>query len=224
MLRTLKAVASLVALVALCQVAAMASGSRVPSASTPVMTPEERAAESYNSGIDHKNKGVKYEEQAAAASEKDRAKLVEKAQKEFGNALKDFKRAADTSPKMYQAFNGMGYAFRKTGDYAKALEMYDKALELAPGFPDAVEYRGEAYLALNRLDDAKQAYMTLFGSDRAQADILMNAMKKYVDQRKAEPAGVDPAALSAFEKWIQERNQIALDTRAMALTGRSANW
>ena len=63
---------------------------------------------------------------------------------------------------MPQAYNGMGYSYRKLGDYTKALENYDRALQLAPKFPDAIEYRGEAYLALNRLDDAKQAYLTLF--------------------------------------------------------------
>ena len=100
---------------------------------------------------------------------------------------------------MPQAYNGMGFSNRKLGDYAKALENYDRALQLAPNFPDAIEYRGEAYLALNRLDDAKQSYLTLFAMDRKQADSLMAAMKDYVAKKKADPAGVDAAALSAFE-------------------------
>src|SRR5262245_4817512 len=225
MFRMLKAVVALAALVALCQAGAVASGSRAPSpSSSPAMSPEEVAVQAYNSGIDHRDKGTKLELQATTAAAKDRDKILDKAKKEYTNALRDFKRAADNSPKMYQAFNGMGYAYRKTGDYTKALEMYDKALSLAPGFPDAIEYRGEAYLGLNKIDDAKQAYMTLFGSDPAQADVLMTAMKKWVDQRKADPAGVDPGAVSAFEKWIQERGQLALLTAPMALTSHRTTW
>ena len=224
MFRMLKAVVALAALVALCQAGAVASGTRAPSPSSPAMSPEEIAVEAYNSGIDHRDKGNKLELQAASANGKDRDKILDKAKKEYSNALRDFKRAGDNSPKMYQAFNGMGFAYRKTGDYAKALENYDKALALAPGFPDALEYRAEAYLGLNRIDDAKQAYMTLFASDPAQAETLMTAMKKWVDERKASPAGVDPAALSAFEKWIQERGQLAALTAPMALTAHRTSW
>jgi len=220
----LKAVVALAALVALCQAGAIASGARAPSPSSPPMSPEEIAVQAYNSGIDHRDKGAKFELQASSAAAKDRDKIMEKAKKEYGNALKDFKRATDNSPRMYQAFNGMGFAYRKTGDYVKALENYDKALALQPGFPDALEYRGEAYLGLNRIDDAKQAYMALFASDPAQADVLLTAMKKWAEPRKADPAGVDPTALSSFEKWIQERGQLAQLTAPMALTAHRTSW
>ena len=147
--------------VAVFQVGAFASGSAVPSApagpSAPNRSPEEMAIASYNSGIDHKDKGIKLELAAAGITDpKDRAKADDKAKKEFEKALKDFKSAASGSPNMYQAYNGMGFWYRKTGDYVKALEMYDRALTLKPGFPDAIEYRGEAYLGLNRVEDAKK--------------------------------------------------------------------
>jgi tetratricopeptide (TPR) repeat protein len=119
----------------------------------------------------------------------------------------------------------MGFAYRKTGDYEKALEMYDKAIGMAPGFfAEAVEYRAEAYLALNRLDDARQAYLDLFAADRKQADILMATMKAWVDAHRADAAGVDPAAVSAFEKWIGEREGLAKQTRLMAVTARHSGW
>ena len=97
----------------------------------------------------------------------------------------------------------MGFSYRKTGDYAKALEMYDKALTLKPGFPDAIEYRGEAYLGLNRVDDAKQAYLELLAADRKQADTLMAAMQKWIADSKTNPAGVDPAVVSGLETWLR---------------------
>jgi len=194
-----------------------------PSASMPVVTPEQLAAQAYNSGISHKNKGLKLEADAEKAT-KDREKIRGKAKDEYGKALKDFKKALDLKPDAYQAFNGMGFALRKSGEPAKALEMYDKALALAPGFPDALEYRGEAYLALNRIDDARQSYLDLFGADRKQADILMAAMKSWVGARHADPAGVSPDALAAFEKWIGERDGLAKQTQLMAVTTRYAGW
>ncbi len=125
---------------------------------------------------------------------------------------------------MPQAYNGMGFSYRKLGDYAKALDNYDRALQLAPNFPDAIEYRGEAYLALNRLDDAKQSYLTLFAMDRKQADSLMAAMKSYVEKKKADPTGVDAAALAAFETWIAERATVAQETRLMAFNAHHGSW
>jgi len=87
-----------------------------------------------------------------------------------------------------------------------------------------MEYRAEAYLALNRIDDARQAYLDLFGADRKQADILMAAMKSWVAARHTEPAGVSPDALATFEKWIGERDGIAKQTSSMAVTSGYHGW
>jgi tetratricopeptide (TPR) repeat protein len=230
MRRMWKASILLAAAVGLYQVGAGASGSSMPAPSAPsgpsvpAMSPEEMARAAYNSGIDHKDRGVKLEQKAAVEQAKDQQKDLAKAKGEFEKSLKDFKRASDLAPNLYQAYNGMGFAYRKTGDYAKALEMYDKALQMQPGFPDAVEYRGEAYLGLNRVEDAKQAYMELFASDRKQADILMKAMTDWVAKRHADPAGVDPAALSAFESWMKERSTLAGQTAHMALAADHESW
>ena len=194
---------------------ASGSGMAVPSSPAPMRTlsPEEMAREAYNSGISHKDKGLKAE-----------AKDPRKARGEYEKALKDFRRATEMMPELFQAYNGMGFAYRKTGDYTKALEMYDKAIQMAPGFPDAIEYRGEAYLGLNRIDDAKKAYMDLFASDRKQADLLMKAMGDWVAKRKVDPAGVDPATIAALEGWLKERSALAGQTVSMALTPTHAAW
>jgi tetratricopeptide (TPR) repeat protein len=190
------------------------------------MTPEERAVEAYRNGDEHRVKGKKLEDEASAKSGKDAEKAASKARGEFEKSLKDFKNAAKLDPKLYQAYNGMGYAYRKTGDYAAALEMYDQAINLAAPnfFPEAVEYRAEAYLALNRLDDARQAYLDLFAADRKQADLLMAAMKNWVAARKADAAGVDPDAIAGFEKWIGEREGMARQTRLMGISSRHSGW
>jgi tetratricopeptide (TPR) repeat protein len=53
------------------------------------------------------------------------------------------------------AYNLMGFAYRKLGDYDEALQSYDRALELNPHHRGALEYLGEAYLELDQPDMAK---------------------------------------------------------------------
>jgi tetratricopeptide (TPR) repeat protein len=187
-------------------------------------TPEMLAEEAFKSGVKHLNNGDKAEAKAATAKSGDAEKATKQARDEFGKAVKDFQKAVDLSPKMYRAHNGLGYAFRKSGDYAKALQSYDTALQIAPDFADAIEYRGEAYLWLNRTEDAKQAYLKLFATERSHADILMKAMKAWVEKRHADPAGVDPAALTSFEGWIQQRADLAGPTVDMARDTPRTGW
>jgi tetratricopeptide (TPR) repeat protein len=229
MVRALKAVLAIFAVVGLHQAVVAANGSSMPasagpSASPPAATPEDMAREAYNNGIGHKDKGVKFEVDAEKQSAKDREKTLSKAQDEFGKALKDFKHAADLMPNMPQPYNGMGFALRKTGDATKSLEMYDKALQIAPGFPDAMEYRGEAYLALNKVDQVKDAYLALFATDREQAGQLMKAMTAWVAKHQADAAGVDPGVVSSLDSWIKERSKISTLTANMGLRNNQSIW
>ncbi|MEO7408910.1 MAG: tetratricopeptide repeat protein [Vicinamibacterales bacterium] len=229
---SVKCALAIVAAVASSQVISMANGTSAPPppsmGSTPVrpLTPEERANEVYNSGIEHRDRGNKHEKEAVNAKKpEDRTKSEAKSRGEYEKALKDFEKATNFSSAHFAAYNGMGYSYRKLGDYQKALEMYDKALQLAPGFSDAVEYRGEAYLGLSRIDDAKQAYLELIGLNRKNADLLMTAMRAWVAARRAEPAGVDAATLDAFESWIKERAGLAQQTASMSLaSSHRGSW
>jgi len=227
MSRGMKGVLTLAVVVALHQAVVMATGKAMPMGGGDMAAPKspaEMARESYNSGIEHKDKGKKLEVEFASQmfrNAKDEEKALSKIKDEYTKGLKDFKKAAELDPTLYQAFNGMGFTLRKTGEPVKALEMYDKALQMAPGFPDAMEYRGEAYLALGRMDDAKQSYLQLFAKDRTQADVLMGAMKAFV----AKPAaGVDPAAVASLDAWIKERSKIAQVTHDMGLRSNRSVW
>lgn len=199
-------------------------GSSPSMSAMPERTPAAMARDAYNSGIDHRDKGNKLESEASAAPEKDRIKTLAKAQDEYGKALKDFQKAAQLDKTLYQALNGMGYAYRKTGNYAKALENYDAALAMAPEFPDAIEYRGEAYLALNRIDDAKKAYLSLFASDRTQATQLLKSMAAWVKAKQADPAGVSADVITGLDTWVKERAQLAGLTASMARTSTRSIW
>jgi tetratricopeptide (TPR) repeat protein len=232
MSRTFKAAVLLTAATGLWQASAAANGSSAPaptggsgSPGMASMTPEERAIEAFKSGDGHRIKGRKLEDESLTKKGADVQKTAVKARGEFEKSLKDFQKAAELNPQLFQAYNGMGYGYRKTGDYAKALEMYDRAISMAPGFyPEAVEYRAEAYLSLNRIDDARKAYLELFAADRKQADALMAAMKTWVTARRADPSGVDAAAIDAFDKWVTEREGLAKQTQLMSINGHHAGW
>jgi tetratricopeptide (TPR) repeat protein len=152
------------------------------------------------------NSGLKRLEQA------DRLELKnpKQARKEYEAALKDFQAAAAAAPDNYRAHNGAGYSLRKLGRYPLALESYERALKLAPTSSEAIEYRAEAYLGLNRLEDTKQAYMHLFVHDRSASHVLMKAMKAWIERQRTQPAGVEPAAVDAFATWVGERDTLAL--------------
>ena len=74
-----------------------------------------------------------------------------------------------------------------------------------------------------RVEDAKQGVPRGAAADRKQADTLIDAMKTWIEQRKANPAGVDPAVVSGLESWIKERSAIAQQTAAMGLS-HGARW
>jgi tetratricopeptide (TPR) repeat protein len=64
-------------------------------------------------------------------------------------------RAVERRPWHDDAYNLMGFAYRKLGDYDRALQAYDRALELNPYHRGALEYLGEAYLELDQPEQAK---------------------------------------------------------------------
>ena len=179
-------------------------------------TPEQEAVAYYNDGVAYREKADKLEKEAATAVDAaKKAKLLDKSKDLHDSSIKKFLKAVRNDPRMFQAWGSLGYAYRKTGNYPVALEAYDKALALEKSYTPAIEYRAEAYLGLNRLDEAKSAYMTLFGSDRARADELVAAMEKCVEMRKADPAGVAPATVEEFGKWVAERKQLASQTSSL---------
>ena len=132
--------------------------------------------------------------------------------------------AVSADPKMYQAWNYLGFAKRHLGEYQDSLGAYAKALELNPNYPDAVEYRGEAYLGLNKIDSAKEAYMSLFRDSRPLAEELMAAMHRWAEARRKDAQGVAAEDIEAFAKWMDERSNVAAQTASLALGAPPPIW
>jgi tetratricopeptide (TPR) repeat protein len=191
---------------------------------SPRGTPQDAAKSAYNTGVRDVKKAQDYESDAGKASTPEKsAKALDKAHRSYSRALEEFIDAVSQQPTMYQAWNYIGFTNRHLGSYDAALSAYAKALELNPNYPDAIEYRGEAYLGLNKIDEAKDAYMSLFAQSRPLADQLMTAMRRWTDARRADAQGVAPEALDALSKWLDERGGIAAQTASLAI-GAQTVW
>lgn len=203
---------------------AASGSSALPRPPQPQLSPEQEAQMLYNDGISYRDKAVKLEKEAE--TEKDagkRDKLLAKARDKHLSSIKPFVEATKKMPGLYQAWGSLGYAYRKTGDYTASLDAYEKALQVQPGYTPAIEYRAEAYLALNRLDDVKSVYMALFNADRPRADELAAAIEKYLEKKRSDPAGVEPGKLDEFAKWQEERKKLASQTSSLS-SPRNERW
>jgi len=206
-------------------------GGSMPSGGSPAGTVTgtqrnagDAAKSAYNSGVKSIKRAQDYDADAAKASTPEKiAKAREKAQKSYHEALESFIDAVGAQPKMYQAWNYLGFANRHLGNYEDALSAYAKALEINPTYPEAVEYRGEAYLGLNQIEEAKGAYMALFRDSRPLADELMVAMHRWADARRQDGQGLSTADVEAFAKWMDERAGIAGQTASLAI-GAAQPW
>jgi tetratricopeptide (TPR) repeat protein len=204
-------------------------GGSMPSGPSGMVTSTARSADeaaksAYNSGVKSVRKAQEYDADAAKASTPEKiAKARDKAQKSYHEALGSFIDAVGAQPKMYQAWNYLGFANRHLGNYEDALAAYAKALEINPTYPEAVEYRGEAYLGLNQIEEAKGAYMALFRDSRPLADELMVAMHRWADARRQDAQGLSSADVDAFAKWMDERAGIAGKTASLAI-GAAQPW
>jgi tetratricopeptide (TPR) repeat protein len=141
----------------------------------------------------------------------------------YGSARVKLQSLVGRSPQFAEAWNALGYTQRKLGSFEDSLASYARALELKPGLPEALEYRGEAYLRLNRIDDAKQAYLDLFSSNRRIAAILLESMQDWLKAQRGSHA-VDASVISDLSDWVKERSQIATQTAALTREGTAARW
>lgn len=190
----------------------------------PSRPPAEQAVDHYNSGLQHRDKALALQKEAdQTGGEKEKGKLMNKSRKEFQKAISEFQEAVQLNSNFYQAFSDMGFALRKTGDYGGALEAYNHALYLAAAYAPAIEYRAEAFLALDRVDDAKKAYLQLFPNDRPEANELLTAMKGWIDKRQTDPGKLTPEMVQSFSAWVQEREELAKQTPSVSEL-RTRKW
>jgi Tfp pilus assembly protein PilF len=73
---------------------------------------------------------------------------------EFENALEDFQKAAQFSPRDYNVRNNLGVTLHRLGKYVKAMEEYTISIEINPNNADAIGNRGLIYLKVGDVQSA----------------------------------------------------------------------
>jgi tetratricopeptide (TPR) repeat protein len=186
---------------------------------------ERTAARHHRIGLRERDKAWRFEARAEKASSKEeRTRWQAKARKQYHEAEQRQRKAVAAKADFFEAHGSLGYALRKQGDFTGALAAYDRALEIAPQFGEAVEYRAEAYLALGRLRDVKLAYAQLEPLPELAAK-LIDAMAAWVAKHSAEPGDIDPAVVEAFGSWVDSQNvgsSARAETRASST--RAGRW
>lgn len=182
----------------------------------PQVDPKNEAVNSYNDGLRYRDRAWGYEKELATTTDPaKRAKLEEQIRKTYAAAVRSQRAAIKNNSQLFQAYSELGYALRKSGDYPAALEAYDKALSLMPNYAEAIEYRAEAFLGLDRVADAREAYLLLFnGGDRNNAGLLATAMTKWLEQHRANAGNVPAQTIDEFGTWLTQRKEISHETAA----------
>jgi tetratricopeptide (TPR) repeat protein len=166
---------------------------------------ELKAIDAYNVGYASIQRAEHNEALAAAAQGAERASAQRASREAYAASLSDFGRAVELDPSMHEAYTYLGYANRKLGRHEAGLAAYQQALRINPDYTYAIEYQGQAYLGLNRIDEAKFNYLRLYALDQAQAHKLLRALLSWTEANASRPPpNVDMAALRA---WIAEREQ-----------------
>lgn len=173
----------------------------------PAALSEQSAIDAYNTGYAAILRADHAQALADATQDpKEKAAAERKARDAFKESLRHFETAVRLDASMHEAYTYLGYANRKLGRHAKALDAYRQALRINPDYPHAIEYQGQAFLGLNRIEEARFNYLRLYALDKGQAAKLLHAMQAWVDaHRMSAPKGID---VNAFAEWVAQRAEL----------------
>jgi len=196
---------SLLAAVALAAAAPLVLA--VPDESGALVTPGDISSDSglsarlnYNVGFERFEATRKLEMGGSGLQGAQARDLDARVKQGFREARDKFQAATAADPQMKEAWNMLGYTTRRLGEYQLSLEAYDKALALAPDYPEAIEYRAELFLLTGRFDQVKDAYAQLTQKAPSYAGVLKESMRDWVARSNAP--GSSAAGRDAFAAWV----------------------
>lgn len=179
------------------------------------------ALDAYDRGYVLLERATRFDHDAAEAmTDRARQEAMRGAAEAYQEALDAFEQAVRAEERMYEAHTYIGYANRKLGRYERALSAYARALEIKPDYARAIEYQGEAYLGLDRFEDAKFNYLRLYALDAEQAGKLLDAAARWLAHREQDPRGMSKEALAAAAAWLKARRP----AQATARTDADTPW
>jgi tetratricopeptide (TPR) repeat protein len=118
------------------------------------------------------------------------AKKDKDAEKKFKKATESGETAVRLDSHYHEAWNLIGFAYRKLGNYDKAFAAYDQCLGLKPDYTPAREYVGEAWLEMGHPEKAREQLVML---EHYKADADANLLRgKIAAYESAHPESAHP--------------------------------
>lgn len=176
---------------------------RIAPHATGVAPYAQAAMDAYAEGYAFIERAARIEEDIRNGSAANGKAASEDARIAYADALTRFQQAVLEDSRMYEAHTYIGYAQRKLGNHAEALNAYEAALALKPNYVRAIEYQGEAYLGLDRFADATRNYLRLYALDESQADLLLGAMHRWLQSTRER--GLTSVDTKDAEAWLKNR-------------------
>ena len=100
----------------------------------------------------------------------------------YSDAIEVLNGIVETNPREADAYNLLGYSFRKSKDFNRAERNYMRALRLNPDHKGALEYVCELYLETNRREKAEESLARL-------EELCPQGCEELEDLREAMAAG-----------------------------------
>jgi tetratricopeptide (TPR) repeat protein len=98
--------------------------------------------------------------------------------KDWAGAEQAYRDSLQLDPGPAEGWNGLGFALRNQKKYPESIAAYEEALKRRPNYAQALEYLGEAYVQMGRLDDARAVHTRLQPLDAREARELAKAIEK----------------------------------------------
>ena len=177
-------------------------GTRAAPAARPAAPPDPaKAKKAFTIGYEEYQMASGLENAGATMTGEDAMRNKEAVKAAFTRSRDRFRVATGAGPDMKEAWNMLGYTSRKLGDYEESLMAYERALELAPDYPEAIEYRAELYLLTGKLAQVKEAYAYLLKAMPEYANVLKTSMNDWLKAGKTAP-GLADADRKEFAAWV----------------------
>jgi tetratricopeptide (TPR) repeat protein len=162
-----------------------------------------QAKKTFTLGFEEYQMATLLESGSAGKTGEDALRAKDAVKVAMGRAREKFRFAVAQDPSMKEGWNMLGFTSRKLGDYEESLNAYDKALALAPDYPEAIEYRAELFLLTGRLAEVKEAYAWLLKANPSYAGVLKTSAQDWLKSKKTAP-GVTDAVRTDFAAWVSK--------------------
>jgi tetratricopeptide (TPR) repeat protein len=162
----------------------------------------------YSSGLRDLKKARRLQEKAAGTADpQEREKTAQKAHSALESADKAFREALSFDAGLVEAYAGLGTALRLQGNSQDALQVHAMALRRDP--TDTENFRGwtDSLLALNLLGNATTAYTDYAQTNPKRAEILMDAIEEWLEDKETEPGDIDPSDVQRLAAWVAQQKK-----------------